>query len=84
MAGNHDFYLVSGTVRSRFQMDSIKRLQNMKELAVSIPNVHYLDGDTIEIDHVVYGGTGMWYDFEYSIQKFTMDKEEVYEIWQTI
>ena len=84
VAGNHDFYLVSGAVRSRFQMDSRRRLQDMKELALSIPNVHYLEGDTIEIDHVVYGGTGMWYDFEYSIQNFKMDKEEVYDIWQAV
>ena len=82
VAGNHDFYLVTGKVRSRYQMDSRKRLQNMKDLAVSIPNVHYLDGDTIEINHVVYGGTSMWYDFEYSIQNFGMDKETMYEIWQ--
>ena len=84
VAGNHDFYLVSSKDRFRFNRDSIKRLQNMKELALSIPNVHFLEGNTVEIDKVVYGGTGMWYDFEYSIQNFNLNKEEVYDIWHAV
>lgn len=83
VAGNHDFYLVSKGGRSRYHMDSRKRLAQMRELAASIENVHYLDGNTIEISDVNYGGTGMWYDFQFSMQKYGLDKEDVYDIWQT-
>lgn len=59
--GNHDLYLISTGMKNKYNYDSLNRLIEMEEICNNL-NVIFLDGQTIEIDGIVFGGTGMWYD----------------------
>ena len=59
--GNHDLYLVSDSQKSKYKHDSFNRVKEMKAFCRK-NGIHYLDGDTIVIEGVKFGGVGMWYD----------------------
>lgn len=82
VAGNHDLYLVSQSQSNLYHHDSFERLIEMKELANKIEGVHFLDGNTVEIEGKVFGGTGMWYDFQYGIQIFGKSIQELSDVWE--
>lgn len=69
VAGNHDFYLDSPSQKVKYEQNSTLRWNEMKGLCEEIDGVHVLEGDTFVHNGVTYGGTGMWYDFSYSMQK---------------
>ncbi|WGV60121.1 hypothetical protein QIH01_02985 [Brevibacillus brevis] len=46
-----------------------------------LTNVHYLDGDMVEIDDITYGGVGMWYDFSYGMKELGYSEEALYSKW---
>ncbi|MGG1659511.1 metallophosphoesterase family protein [Brevibacillus sp. NRS-1366] len=81
VAGNHDFYLVSTNQEKQYQGKSTKRVLEMKELCKEVMNVHYLDGNIIEIDGVKFGGVGIWYDFSYGMKELGYTKEALYSKW---
>lgn len=68
--GNHDYYMISNKMISKYKEDSMNRTKEMKELAETIEGVKYLQGNIIELDGVKFGGTGMWFDFSYGIKYF--------------
>lgn len=84
VAGNHDYYLVSNSIKNKYRYNSMRRFQEMKTIAEQIPGVLFLDGDTVEISGVSFGGTGMWYDFQYGINQLNIDANKVYESWKLI
>ncbi|MFS0553183.1 metallophosphoesterase family protein [Brevibacillus sp. 179-C9.3 HS] len=85
VAGNHDYYLVSANQEEQYGGKSLNRVSEMKEICSLISsNVHYLDGNTIEIDGITYGGVGMWYDFSYGIKELGYSKEALYSKWWEI
>lgn len=84
VSGNHDYYLVSNSIKKRYNKRSVNRIKEMKKISSEIKNVHYLDGEIIEIDGVKYGGTGMWYDFSYGQKELETNKEEIYTLWWNI
>ncbi len=53
VAGNHEFY---GGVREA-------RLVQLRELAASIPGVHFLENDTVELCGHLFWGATLWSDF---------------------
>ncbi len=75
--GNHDMYLMA---ESRQYEDSWERLAELRRLLESIPNTHVLDGDTLEIDGVRFGGAGMWYDMSFGLDRGS-PKEELISLW---
>lgn len=81
VAGNHDYYLVSTNQEKQYLGRSMNRVIEMKEMCRELENVHYLDGDIIEIDSIKYGGVGMWYDFSYGMKELGYSKEALYSIW---
>jgi Icc-related predicted phosphoesterase len=84
VSGNHDYYLVSSSVKSKYKANSHKRNNEMREMASKIDGVHYLDGNIIEIDGVKYGGVGMWYDFSYGIKYLGLRKDSLFYQWRQI
>lgn len=79
--GNHDYYLISNNQSSKYKRSSFNRIKEMKDLASTIPNVSYLEGDMMDIEGVCFGGTGMWYDFQYGQQTHNQTKDEVRILW---
>ncbi|MFX3635533.1 MAG: metallophosphoesterase [Candidatus Pristimantibacillus sp.] len=83
VAGNHDYYLITKSIRNKYRYNSVDRLNEMKQMVNSLPDVVYLDGNVVQIDGIAFGGAGMWYDFEYGAQKLHKSKDEIYEHWQS-
>jgi predicted phosphohydrolase len=79
--GNHDFYMITKNQEKKYQSNSFHRVQEMKELAKSLPQVQYLEGDTVELDGVTIGGTGMWYDFSYGQKYLGKSYENIWLEW---
>ncbi len=63
VTGNHDLYLVSHNQQSKYHKHSYERVEEMKAFCKK-EGIHYLEGDTVDIDGVIIGGTGMWYNLE--------------------
>ena len=79
--GNHDLYMVSGSVKNKFNVNSFERLENMIQLANEVDGVHYLNGNAVEIDGVKIGGCGMWYNYDYAEQVWGKTRYECEEMW---
>lgn len=84
VAGNHDYYMPSKSIRYKYAYNSMNRLSEMKKLITTLPNVIYLDGDVVTIHGVNYGGCGMWYDFQYGIQVLNSNYPKIYECWRAV
>lgn len=84
VAGNHDYYLVTKSIKNKYKRNSIHRFQEMKIMAEQIPGVLFLDGNTIEIGGITFGGAGMWYDFQYGIHQLNIDVKKIYDSWKSI
>lgn len=81
VSGNHDYYLETQSIKNKYKRNSLNRIKEMKKFSSEIGNVHYLDGEIIEIDGVKYGGVGMWYDFSYGEKVLGACKENIYLLW---
>ncbi|MGN7358531.1 metallophosphoesterase family protein [Paenibacillus sp. SAF-054] len=81
--GNHDYYLITKSLKNKYKNNSIKRSIEMKLMAEELTGVYFLDGVQIELDNVIYGGCGMWYDFEYGLQVLNMDWNQIYDNWKS-
>ena len=73
--GNHDFYFESKSIARHYNINSFNRLNEKIELLNEIGNVHYLDGNTIKIDGVTFGGCSMWYNNDYAKQVWSIDND---------
>lgn len=62
--GNHDMYLISKNIKKQFKYNSMNRIDAMKQFCID-NDIHYLDGNVIEIDGVKFGGSGMSWDSTY-------------------
>lgn len=79
--GNHDYYLVSGNQREKYNRNSFNRVNEMKAFLKPLENVHVLDGNIIEHNGVKYTGTGMWYDGKLSNVDKIMTEEQIKDDW---
>jgi predicted phosphodiesterase len=84
VAGNHDYYMPSPSIRYKYGFNSMNRLDDMKKMIKYLPNVLFLDGDVVTIDGTQYGGCGMWYDFQYGIQILNSNYPDLYDYWKSI
>lgn len=80
--GNHDYYLISKSIKNKYKRNSIHRFFEMMSMAEQLPGLHFLDGNQVEIEGIVFGGCGMWYDFEYGIQKLNADWNGIFNHWK--
>lgn len=59
--GNHDMYLLSNSMVSKYKAKSENRLKELKEICEGL-DIHFLDGNIVNIDGIKFGGTGSWYN----------------------
>lgn len=64
--GNHDLYITSQKQFHKYQGQSFNRTKEMKDWAKTQSNIHFLDGDYIDINGVRFGGLCNWYDGSYN------------------
>lgn len=79
--GNHDLYQVSNKAAKKFNRNSFTRLDDMISLSDSIDNVHYLNGNIIELDGIKFGGSGSWYDNTYAHVVWGYGKNKTVQLW---
>jgi len=60
--GNHDRYLINATQQDKYNFTSDNRVQEMIDWCATQENIHFLDGDVVDIDGLKIGGLGNWYD----------------------
>jgi len=80
--GNHDYYMISKKIMDKYHNDSLNRPKEMKELIKEFEGVHYFDGTSIEVDGVVFGGTGMWYDYSFGMQTLMKSFSYLDDLWR--
>ena len=78
--GNHDLYLVSKSQVKKYET-SFNRLNEMIDIANSIPNVHFLTGTSVTLDDITFGGSGGWYDNTYAKTFYSMNDRQIDEMW---
>lgn len=64
--GNHDMYLISKGLQKKYLHNSMNRVLEMKRWCSNQENIHYLDGETICIDGITFGGVGMSWDYSFA------------------
>ena len=55
--------------KEKYKEDSFNRLEELKEYVDKIDNVHYLDGEMIEIEGIKVAGASLWYDYSYGLER---------------
>jgi Icc-related predicted phosphoesterase len=82
--GNHDMYLVSKSIRSKYQYNSWNRILEMKKFCAD-NDIIYLDGNTKVINGVSFAGGGMAWDGSYGkkIEEDCTD-EELLGHWELV
>lgn len=63
--GNHDYYLVNSIAQDDYDLDSFNRVKEMRKLINEQKNMYCLDGNTIEIDGIKFGGCDSSYSNAY-------------------
>lgn len=77
--GNHDMYLLSNQMKSRYKMDSMNRVRDMQSFCVD-NGIDYLDGNVINIDGVTIGGVGMTWDGSFYLNNIDNGEHSQHEI----
>ena len=60
--GNHDRYLINATQQDKYNFTSDNRVQEMIDWCETQPNIHFLDGNVVDVEGLKIGGLGNWYD----------------------
>ncbi len=82
LLGNHDYYLLDTRQRMQYDNNSFLRAKEMRELINHEDNMHCLDGETIEIKGVRFGGCDSWYDGTYIHAHFThIEDNYIHRLW---
>jgi predicted phosphodiesterase len=76
--GNHDYYLITNSVREKYQYcnpkhPSEERVLEMKKMIEDAEGIDYVDGNIVEIGGIRIGGASGWYDGSLLIQRKKYD-----------
>lgn len=66
--GNHDYYLIHQRQQLDYDMDSFKRVEEMRDKLNAIDGIYCLNGNVVEIEGVRFGGCDSWYDGQYALR----------------
>jgi len=55
----------------------------MVSISDNLDGVHYLNGDSIVLDGIKFGGAGGWYDYSYAKTVWGYSKDKVIDLWYT-
>ncbi len=84
--GNHDYYLLGKENKSLFK-DSFERVENMRELINNQDGMYCLNGDTVRIDGVTFGGCDGWYNDGYFARQYpteSFSRKSTNVMWRNI
>jgi len=62
--GNHDLYLINDKQKKKYHSRSIERIEEIQEWCDTQSNIHFLDGNVVNIDGLKIGGFGNWYNLD--------------------
>lgn len=81
--GNHDRYLVSKTQQQKYSNNSENRISELSDFC-SENSIHFLDGNTVQIEDITFGGVGMSWDTSYieSILGRTPNRDEIISLFR--
>jgi len=79
--GNHDRYLINNNQCKKYDFNSDKRIDEIREIADRIDGVHYLDGTTIDIEGTVFGGFPGWHDGYYCREMGMVDEKKINDLY---
>ena len=60
--GNHDLYLINKKEKKKYNRNSFLRIAELEEWTENEPNIYFLNGNSITIDGITFGGLPNWYD----------------------
>lgn len=60
--GNHELYLVSESQKKKYKKDSFNRIRELEDWVAEETNIYMLNGNTVTIDGITFGGLPHWYD----------------------
>lgn len=63
--GNHDYYLFEQKTVSKFDMQSLNKIDEMRKLLNNEDGIYCLNGNIIELEGIKFGGADGWYDGSY-------------------
>lgn len=76
--GNHDYYLVSHSMRDKYRYHnpnrpSEARVSEMKKMIEDAEGIDYVDGNIIDVNGIKIGGATGWYDGSLLLQRKKYD-----------
>lgn len=75
--GNHDMYLISKSIKNKYKLNSMNRLNEMKQFCED-NDIIYLEGNVVTLEGVTFAGTGMsWDDSYYEFLRGAKPSEEL-------
>lgn len=80
--GNHDMYLLSNKAKKKYKLNSLNRINEMKEFCKQHEGLHYLDGDSITLYGFTFAGLGMWHDYSYGVLNYGYNFAMMHQEWQ--
>ena len=81
VTGNHDLYLINHNQQKKYFNNSFNRLHELRKIVDEIEDVHFLEGQIVDIDGVKYSGTSMWYDGSFA-RKSGMVSDIIQMTWK--
>jgi len=60
--GNHDLYLISKNLVNKYKYNSFSRIKELEDYFIDSKFIHFLNGSSIDINGVNFGGLPNWYD----------------------
>lgn len=80
--GNHDYYLDSKSMLNKYNKSSFNKIKELEEFINSnLHNIKVLNGNVINYEGVNYGGTGLWYNLNYTVSEGIKSYEEAFDYY---
>ncbi len=79
--GNVDYHLVDSSMVEKYKT-SFKRVEEMRMLINKEKNLYCLNGNSVEIDGIRFGGADSWYDGSYNDLKEKFNYETMNDFWK--
>ncbi len=78
--GNHDYYLINDRISDIYKANSFERVKELRVNLNGIDGVYCLNGNTVEVEGIKFGGCDSWYDGNYLISLFPKRDFSYYSI----
>lgn len=73
--GNHDYYMMSKNIASKFKNHSRNRTEALKSACTHLTNVYFLENTRVTLNGVNFFGSTMWYPLPEDAMQQALDKK---------